>query len=81
MLNEWDFVEEEEEEDGKGILNDNIALSLERQCKEEEDGKGIWNKNKALSPFGVNATRTAIVSERCACIDVCDFSDFVINKQ
>ena len=40
MLNEWLFVEEE---DGKGILNDNIALSLERQCKEEEDGKGILN--------------------------------------
>ena len=60
MLNKWDFVEEEEEEEGgKGILNDNIALS----------------------PFGVNATRTAIVSERCACIDVCDFSDFAINKQ
>ena len=35
MLSEWLFgEEEEEEEDGKGILNDNIALSLERQCKE-----------------------------------------------
>ena len=35
VLNEWLFVKEEE--GGKGILNDNIALSLERQCKEEED--------------------------------------------
>ena len=34
VLNEWLFVEEEDEEDGKGILNDNIALSLERQCKD-----------------------------------------------
>ena len=34
VLSEWLFGEEEEEEDGKGILNDNIALSLERQCKD-----------------------------------------------
>ena len=32
VLSEWLLGEEEEEEDGKGILNDNIALSLERQC-------------------------------------------------
>ena len=35
VLNEWLFVEEEEEEGGKGILNDNIALSLERQCNKQ----------------------------------------------
>ena len=40
-------AEKEEKEDGGiGILNDNMALSLERQCK---DGKGILNNNIALS--------------------------------